>query len=156
MDHIDKQILYILQDNAQISNQDLADQVNLSPSPCLRRVNNLREQGYIKKEVALLCPEKLGLQLTAFVFVSLHNHTTHTMALFEKQIKQLPNVNQCYLITGQSADYMLKVTAKDIDDFQHFLLKKLTTIKGVTNIQSSFVLQNIIEKTALPLSHITM
>lgn len=154
LDAIDKKILALLQTNNQISNQDLADKVNLSPSPCLRRVKQLEDEGYIKKQVALLNPEKLGLHLTIMVLIGLDNHSTAKMADFENQIKSLPEVIQCYLIAGQSADYLLKVLVPDMNHYQHFLLKQLLSIKGVSNVHSSFVLQNIIDKTELPLSQI--
>ncbi|MCD6056338.1 MAG: ybaO [Gammaproteobacteria bacterium] len=154
MDRIDKQILTLLQENAGISNQELADKVALSPSPCLRRVKQLEETGIIQKQVALLSAEKLGLQLTVLVLVGIADHSTESMALFEKSIQKLSEVNQCYLITGQSADYLLKVIVPDLNAYQTFLLKKLTCIKGVNTVQSSFVLHPVVDKTALPLDHL--
>ncbi len=152
IDAIDKKILAVLQSNSQISNQDLADKISLSPSPCLRRVKQLEDDGYIRKHVALLDPEKLGLKLVVIVLVGLDNHSSAKMADFEKQITLLPDVTQCYLIAGQSADYMLKVIVPDMNHYQDFLLKKLLNIKGVNNVHSSFVLQHIIDKTELPLT----
>lgn len=154
LDTIDKKILAALQTNSQISNQDLADKVNLSPSPCLRRVKQLEEGGYIEKHVALLSPEKLGLKLTVIVLIGIDNHSAAKMADFEKQIKSLPQVTECYLIAGQSADYLLKVMVPDINHYQQFLLKELLSIKGVSNVHSSFVLQSIIDKTELPLTQV--
>ena len=154
MDRIDKRILEILQENAQISNHELADHVGLSPSPCLRRVKLLEDNGYIKKHVALLDPEKIGLSLTVMVSVGLNSHESDVMVEFEKAIRLLHEVVQCYLITGQSADYLLKVLVPDLKAYHAFLLNKLTCIKGVINVHSSFVLQNICDKTALPLNHL--
>ncbi len=154
MDRIDKKILALLQSNSRLSNQELANQVALSPSPCLRRVKLLEEQGYIKKQVAILDPKPLGLNLTIMVLVGLDNHAAQTMAHFEKTIKQYPEVIQCYLITGQSADYVIKAIVPDMDHYQTFLLRKLTAIDGVDSIQSSFVLQQVVDKTELPLDHI--
>jgi len=151
IDQIDKRLLEYLQENNQISNQDLADKVALSPSPCSRRVKQLEEEGYIKKQVALLNPEKLGLNLTILVLVSLDNHTPLIMKEFENTLKSLAEVVQCYLITGQSADYLIKVIVPDLNYYQSFLLDKLTPIKGVASVQSSFVLRSIIDTTALPL-----
>lgn len=153
-DAIDKKILALLQTNSQISNQDLADKVNLSPSPCLRRVKQLEDEGYIAKHVALLNPDKLGLKLMVIVLVGLDNHSSANMADFEKHIKSLPEVTECYLIAGQSADYLLKVIVPDIDHYQQFLLKKLLSIKGVSNVHSSFVLQRILDTTELPLNQL--
>jgi len=154
IDRIDKKILEILQLNAQISNQDLAEQVALSPTPCLRRVKLLEEKGYINRYVTLLDPKKLGLHLHIMILVGLDNHSAATIKHFEKAIDSLPEVIQCYLITGQKADYLLKVVMPDMDHYQTFLLKKLVSIKGVDNVQSSFILRNIVDKTALPLMHI--
>jgi Lrp/AsnC family transcriptional regulator, leucine-responsive regulatory protein len=154
MDRIDKKILHELQSNSKITNQELADTVALSPSPCLRRVKQLEEDGYIKKYVALLNPEKLDLQLSIFVSVGMNNHDAAIMAGFEETIKILPEVIQCHLIAGQTQDYILKVVVPNLNAYHEFLLKKLTQIKGVKSVQSSFVLRSIVDKSALPLSHL--
>ena len=154
LDSLDKKILEALQRNGQISNLDLADQVALSPSACSRRVKTLEEQGYIEKYVALLNPKKIHLDLVVMVSVTLKTHNTKIMEGFESSIKKIPEVVQCYLTAGQSADYILKVVAKDLEEYQSFLLKKLTKIKGVTSVQSVFILKNIVNKTELPLEKI--
>ena len=153
MDRIDKHILTILQSNGRISNQELADQVALSPSPCLRRVKQLEEDGYIRQYVALLDSNKIGLQLIIMVSVGLNSHDAKKMQHFEEAVASLPEVVQCYLVAGQSADYLLKVVVADLDAYQAFLLKKLTIIEGVHQVQSSFVLQRIVDKTSLPLDY---
>lgn len=154
MDQIDINILKLLQEDSHISNQELADQVALSPSPCSRRVKQLEDQGYIDKYVALLNPAKLKLDLIILVLVGLSSHSAKQMENFEKTITSLPEVIQCYLIAGQAADYMLKVIVPSLTEYQAFLLEKLTKIDGVTNVHSSFVLRNIVDKTALPLDHL--
>ena len=154
IDRTDKKILEILQSNGQISNQELADQVALSPSPCLRRVKQLTESGYIQKQVTLLNPEKMGLGLTVIVLVGLKSHKPTTMKEFEEHMRLLPEVIQCYLITGQSADYLLKIIVPDLKAYQSFLLGKLTGINGVSNVHSSFILQTICDTTVLPLGHL--
>ncbi|KTC83527.1 Lrp/AsnC family transcriptional regulator [Legionella cincinnatiensis] len=154
MDRIDKKILDTLQSNCKINNQELADIVALSPSPCLRRVKLLEDHGYIKKEVALLDPEKIGLKLSVIVLVGLDNHQPTVMSHFEEEIRFLPEVIQCYMITGQSADYLLKVIVPDLNAYQTFLLDKLTRINGVSSVQSSFILRTICETTSLPLNHL--
>ncbi|CEG56914.1 Lrp/AsnC family transcriptional regulator [Legionella fallonii] len=151
MDRTDKKILDILQSNCQINNQELAELVALSPSSCLRRVKLLEDQGYIKKQVALLEPEKIGLKLTVIVLVGLNSHQPSVMNQFEETIRFLPEVTQCYLITGQSADYLLKVIVPDLNAYQSFLLGKLTCINGVGSVHSSFILRTICETTSLPL-----
>ncbi|KTD09129.1 hypothetical protein Lgra_2364 [Legionella gratiana] len=154
MDRTDKKILDILQSNCQINNQELADLVALSPSPCLRRVKLLEDHGYIKKKVALLDPEKIGLKLSVIVLVGLDNHQPTVMSHFEDAIRFLPEVIQCHMITGQSADYLLKVMVPDLNAYQAFLLDKLTRINGVSSVQSSFILRTICETTSLPLDHL--
>lgn len=151
MNKLDRHILEILQQDSRISNQELAEKISLSPSPCLRRVNQLEKSGYIDQYVALLNPEKIGLTLTIVILVSLSSHSPNTMSNFEEKIRGLPEVMQCYLIAGQSADYMLRIVVPNLHEYQAFLLNKLTQIEGVNNVHSSFVIRKIIEKTALPL-----
>lgn len=154
MDRIGKKILTLLQMDSQQSNQELAEKIGLSPSPCLRRVKQLEEEGYINKYVALLNPEKLGLQLTVFVTVGLTSHDPKKMAAFEQVIKSLPEVVQCHLIAGQTADYILKVIVPDLTEYRSILLDKITRIDGVGNVHSSFALNTIVDKTTLPLHHL--
>ena len=154
LDRTDKKILEVLQENSQISNQELADLVALSPSSCLRRVNLLVNNGYIKKQVALLATEKLGLGLTVLVSVGLNSHQPGIMSHFEETVRFLPEVIQCYLVTSQAADYVLKVIVPDLNAYQSFLLGKLTCINGVGSVHSSFILRTISETTALPLDHL--
>lgn len=150
LDRYDKQILEALQRNGRISNQELADSISLSPSPCLRRVSKLEEAGIIDGYVALVNARKLGLTLLAFISISMDKHTPDRFDLFEKTIGSYPEVLECHLITGQSADYLLKVIVKDMDAYQQFLLQKLTRIEGVSGVHSSFVLKSPVDKTALP------
>jgi Lrp/AsnC family leucine-responsive transcriptional regulator len=152
LDRYDKQILEALQRNGRISNQELADSINLSPSPCLRRVSKLEEAGIIDGYVALVNARKLGLTLLAFISISMDKHTPDRFDLFEKTIGNYPEVLECHLITGQSADYLLKVIVKDMDAYQQFLLQKLTRIEGVSGVHSSFVLKSPVDKTALPVA----
>src|SRR5690606_6181904 len=109
VDRYDLRILEQLQQDGRISNQDLADRIGLSPSPCLRRVRQLEEDGIIDRYVALLKPEKLGLKLTALIQISMDKHTPERFENFERLVKSFPEVQSCYLITGPSSDYILKV-----------------------------------------------
>ena len=152
LDRYDQQILEILQADGRINNQDLADRIGLSPSPCLRRVRVLEESGLIVGYRAVLDAKKLGLTLTALVHISMDKHTPERFANFEAMVDLLPEVLECLLITGQNADYQLKVAVRDMDHYQALLLNKLTTITGVTGVHSSFVLRQAITKTALALS----
>ena len=149
LDRYDRQILEILQTDGRINNQDLADRIGLSPSPCLRRVRTLEESGLIVAYRALLDARKLGLTLMALVHISMDLHTPERFANFEASVSVLPEVLECLLITGQDADYQLKVLVRDMDHYQTLLLDKLTRITGVTGVHSSFVLRRVVDKTAL-------
>ena len=151
LDRYDRLILDALQKNGRTTNQELADSISLSPSPCLRRVRQLEESGLIDGYVALLNARKLGLTLMAFIQINMDKHTPERFDLFEKTVGRYPEVLECHLITGQSADYLLKVIVKDMDGYQQFLLQKLTRIEGVSGVHSSFVLKSPINSTALPI-----
>jgi len=155
MDHFDKRILEILQQDGRINNQELADRIGLSPSPCLRRVRMLEESGLITGYRATLDAKKIGLTLMALVHISMDVHTSERFADFEASVSVLPEVLECLLITGQAADYQLKVAVRDMDHYQSLLLGHLTRIKGVTGVHSSFVLRHVIDKAALPISAVT-
>lgn len=154
LDRYDLRILEALQDNAQLANQELAERIGLSPSPCSRRVRQLEESGYITGYTATLDPRKLGLSLTAQVLIGMDRHTPERFANFQQQILQWPEVLECSLITGMEADYQLKVVVPDMDHYQKFLLEKLTRIEGVTSVRSSFVLDQVLRSSRLPLSHL--
>lgn len=151
LDRYDLHILRVLQEDGRISNQDLADRIKLSASPCLRRVKILEESGLITGYRALIDARKLGLSLMALIHISMDKHTPERFKNFEENIGQIPDVLECLLITGQDADYQLKVMVKDMDAYQDLLLNRITRINGVTGVRSSFVLRQIINKTALPL-----
>ncbi len=148
LDSYDRQILLALQGNGRMTNQELADQISLSPSPCLRRVRQLEDRGLIEGYRAQLNARKLGLTLMAFIQISLDKHSPERFSEFEGLVVNFPEVLECHLIAGQSADYLLKVIVKDMDDYQQFLLHKLTRIEGVSGVHSSFVLKS-------PLQHAT-
>jgi len=154
LDRIDKRILDALQHDARISNQELAEKVGLSASPCLRRVRQLEEAGLIKGYYTQLNASALGLKLMALLQISMDRHTPDRFDQFEAAIRQWPQVLECILITGQSADYQLKVLVRDMEEYQDFLLNRITRIAGVTGVQSSFVLRQVISTTALPLDNV--
>ncbi|MES1988359.1 MAG: Lrp/AsnC family transcriptional regulator [Pseudomonadota bacterium] len=151
LDRFDLQILNILQQDGRISNQELADRIGLSASPCLRRVKALEEAGLIIGYHAVLEAKKLGLSLLALIHISMDQHTPERFNNFEAMIAEIPEVLECLLIAGQDADYQLKVIVKDMDAYQDLLLNRITRITGVTGVHSSFVLRQVINKTALPL-----
>lgn len=149
LDRYDLQILDILQHEGRINNQDLADRIGLSASPCLRRVRALEDAGLILAYRAMLDARKLGLTLMALIHISMDKHTPERFANFEAGILLLPEVLECLLITGQDADYQLKVAVRDMDHYQSLLLNQITRIEGVTGVHSSFVLRKVVDKTAL-------
>ena len=155
IDRIDRNILEQLQKDGSLTNQELADKVGLSPSPCLRRVRALEESGIILRQVTILDHKKLGLALTAIILIGMDRHTPERFAEFESKVGEYPEVQECYLITGQDADYMLKVVVPDMDHYHHFLPNHITRIQGVSGVHSSFVLRRVIDSTALPLGYLT-
>ena len=150
LDRYDRQMLEILQEDGRISNQDLADRIGLSPSPCLRRLRALEDAGIVTGYRALLNAKALGYSLMALIYISMDMHTPERLENFEQQIRQVSEVLECLLITGQDADYQLKVVVRDMDAFQELLLNRITRIQGVTGVHSSFVLRKVIDKTAVP------
>lgn len=152
LDRYDRMILQVLQAEGRISNQDLADRIGLSPSPCLRRVRALEESGLIAGYRALLDARKLGLSLMALIGISMDQHTPERFANFETAVAGIPEVLECLLITGQQSDYQLKVVVHDMDAYQELLLDKITRISGVTGVHTSFVLRRVVDRTALPLA----
>ena len=154
LDRYDLSILAELQRDARISNQELAERIGLSPSPCSRRVKQLEDDGLILRQVALLDRKKLGLTLTAYVQIGMDRHTPERFENFEQAIRQWPEVLECSLVTGMDADYQLKVVVPDMEHYQQFLLGRLTRVEGVTSVRSSFVLNQVVSSTQLPLSHL--
>ncbi len=154
LDKLDLRILRELQKNARISNLELAEKIGLSPSPCARRVKQLEDSGIIAGTATLLNASKLDLKLTALIQISMDRHTPDRFELFESKVKSFPEVIECLLITGQSADYQLKVMVPDMEHYQEFLLNKITRIEGVSDVHSSFMLREVLNTTVLPLQHI--
>ena len=154
LDRIDRHILDQLQRHGELSNQELAERVGLSPSPCSRRVKALEEAGIIVRRVTILDPKKLGLSLMAIILIGMDRHTPERFAEFEGKVSDCEEVQECFLITGQDADYMLKVVVPDMDHYHDFLLNKITRIPGVSGVHSSFVLRRVVDSTALPLGYL--
>ncbi|MBV0933717.1 Lrp/AsnC family transcriptional regulator [Marinobacterium weihaiense] len=146
LDRYDHAILDILQRQGRISNQELADRIGLSPSPCLRRVKALEENGLITGYRALVDAKRLGLNLMVLLHISMDRHTPERFENFEREIAKLPQVLECLIITGQDADYQLRVLVEDMDAYHDLLLHKITRIAGVTGVHSSFVLRRVMER----------
>ena len=150
VDAIDLKILHQLQMNARISNVDLAEAVGLSPSPCLRRVKRLEDDGVISRYVALVDPNAMGLTVNVFVQVSLERQVEDYLQRFETSVKSWPEVMECYLMTGD-ADYHLRIVVSDLQAYETFLKDKLTRVPGISNIRSSFALKPVSYRTDLPI-----
>jgi Lrp/AsnC family leucine-responsive transcriptional regulator len=150
LDALDLRILAALQSDARIANVDLARKVHLSPSPCLSRVRALEESGVISRHVTLLDAKTLGLTVSVLVQVTLEKQVVAALEVFERAVRERPEVMECYLMTGD-ADYLLRVVVADLPAFERFILGFLTKIPGVGNIKSSFALKQVKYQTALPL-----
>jgi Lrp/AsnC family leucine-responsive transcriptional regulator len=151
LDRYDRKILDLLQKDGRLTNLELAERIGLSPSPCLRRVRALEKAGIIGGYHARLDAQKLGLTLTALVYISMDRHTPERFSNFESKVRVLPEIQECLLITGQDADYQLKVVVRDMQAYQHLLLDQITRIDGVTGVHSSFVLRRVVDHVRLPL-----
>jgi Lrp/AsnC family leucine-responsive transcriptional regulator len=153
LDKIDIEILKYLQADSSLSNIELAEKVCLSPSPCSRRVKILKDNGYFRGWVTLLDPESVGLPVNVFIQVRLSHQIKNNLQQFEKEVAQWPEVMECYLMTGDF-DYLIRVVVPDLRAYQLFLDTRLTLVKGVDNIRSSFSLKQVRYKTELPLEHL--
>jgi len=151
LDATDLQILRLLQTNANLSNVELAEKINLSPSPTLARVKRLEKEGVIGAYVALVSPQTLGLKLNVFVRVALEKQESAALERFEKAVRDFDEVMEVYLMTGDE-DYLLRLVVPDIQALELFILNHLTKIPGIKNIKSSFALKQVKYKTALPIS----
>ena len=150
-DNTDRRILRVIQEEARVSNSELAERVGLSPSPCWRRVRTLEENGVIERYVTLVNAKAVGLPINVFATVTLEKQAESALELFEKAVKKRPEVMECNLMTGEF-DYLLRVVVPDLAAYERFLMDHLTRIKGIASIKSSFSLKQVSYKTALPLS----
>ncbi|CAN5505417.1 Lrp/AsnC family transcriptional regulator [soil metagenome] len=154
LDRIDRRILELLQADARLTNQEIAERVSLSPSPCLRRIKRLEAEGVIQRYVALVDPSRIGLGLLAYVNVRLDKHNSRTgktpLEVFRAAVQTWPEVVACYALTGEM-DYLLRVQVEDLDHFSRFVMDTLLKHPSVHDVRSSFALDRIKETTALPL-----
>jgi Lrp/AsnC family leucine-responsive transcriptional regulator len=149
LDTIDKRILAALQRKGRLSNADLSETVNLSPSACHRRVQRLEQEGYIRDYVALLDARKMGMPTTVFVEITLQGQADEVLDAFEKAVARIPDVLECHLMAG-TADYLLKVVAENTEDFARIHRQHLARLPGVRQMQSNFALRTVFKTTALP------
>lgn len=150
LDAVDLRLLERLQGDARITNVALAESAHLSPAPCLRRVRELETSGVIRGYVTLLDPEAVGLDVSAFIQISLEKQVGSALRTFEEAIEACPEVMECYLMTGDS-DYLLRIVAPDLAALQAFIVDRLARIPHVSNIRSSVTLKQVKYKTALPI-----
>lgn len=150
LDALDIRILTILQENARITTLELAEQVGLSPTPCARRVKRLEDEGLIDRYVTLLNAQRVGLDLSVFISVRLRNQTAETIDKFERSVRQMPEISECYLVSGVH-DYLLRLRLADVEALKEFLRNRLVTIEGIAETHSSIVLDKVKYTTALSL-----
>ncbi|MFT7059980.1 MAG: Lrp/AsnC family leucine-responsive transcriptional regulator [Pseudorhodobacter sp.] len=148
MDATDRRILTVLQKEGRITNAELSERINLSPSACHRRVQRLEGEGYIAGYVALLNTRKMGRPTTVFVEITLQGQADDVLDQFEKEVAKIPDILECHLMAG-SADYLLKVIAQDTDDFARIHRQYLSRLPGVAQMQSSFALRTVLKTTAI-------
>ena len=148
LDATDRRILAVLQKEGRITNADLSERVNLSPSACHRRVQQLEEAGYIDKYVALLNTRKMGKPTTVFVEITLQSQAEDLLDAFEREVARVPDILECHLMAG-TADYLLKIMAEDTEDFARIHRQHLSRLPGVRQMQSSFALRTVVQTTAL-------
>lgn len=153
LDAIDRRILSALQQDARLTNVQLANEVGLSPSPCLRRVRLLEEAGVIRGYHAALDRTGLGLGLTVFVGVKIERHHDKEAAAFREAVQALPEVVTCHLVSGE-ADYLLQVVVADLAGYESFLLGTLLKLPGVSDVRSNFAIQTVKAQGPLPLDHL--
>ncbi|MDL2338245.1 MAG: Lrp/AsnC family transcriptional regulator [Pseudomonadota bacterium] len=150
LDTIDRALLEVLQIDARLTNQELAERVHLSPSACLRRVKALEEKGVIAGYVALIDPKTVGRHGTSYTIVNLEKLTRSTMEVFEQAIRDVPEIHDCFYVAGTN-DYLLRFTYRDAEDLEHFHSHVLSSLPGVTRSNSMLVLRTVKKTTALPI-----
>lgn len=153
LDATDRRILEQLQADGRLSNQELAERVSLSPSPCLRRVRALERAGVIRRYAAVLDPRQVGLGLLAYVTVKLEKRGKMPVDQFTRALESFPEVIECYSMTGDM-DYLMRVQVEDLEHYSRFIMDKLLKQPGVIDIRTNFVLERVKETTVLPLEHL--
>ncbi len=146
----DLRILQLLQTDASLSTAEIAEKVGLSQSPCWRRISRLEQAGLIKRRVAVLDHQKLGMEVVVFVNISLTAHGRQNLAAFEKEIRLFPEVLECYTVTGQM-DYLLKIVTRDIQHYESFIRNQLMTLPMIREMHSTIAVTEIKDTTELPL-----
>ena len=149
IDSIDRKIIRELQLNSRISNNDLAQKINLSPSPCLRRLKNLERNGVIECYTALINQKQYGLPITAFISIKLENHRDETVKAFEEHIQTIDEVMECYLMSGRR-DYSLSIVTESLEGYERLIKTKLNKIPGIASFESNFAIATVKRKLHFP------
>lgn len=153
LDLIDRSIIMMLQEDGSLSVADLAERLNMTAPPCWRRVRRLKDAGILKKQIWLVDPEAVGLEVTIFATVKLATHDVAATAAFREQVKLLPEIIECYILLG-STDTILKIVVKDIKYYEQFFYKKLSQLPGVREINSSVVMTQLKYTSPLPIDRV--
>lgn len=149
MDQTDRKIVRELQDNARLTNQELSERINLSPSPCLRRVRNLEKKGIITGYSAIVDQEQYGLGINVFVQIRLERQTEELIKVFEQRVNEIEEIMECYVITGAN-DYLLHIVSENLKSYEHFMKDKLTKIPGIGTIETSIAFSQVKKKHDFP------
>ncbi len=149
LDPIDHKIIAILQNNARISNLELAELVNISPTPCARRVKILEDSGIITGYYAKTNATKLGYALAVYIGISMDKHTAERFENFEQKLREFPEVVSCSIVTGRSEDYLIRAVVRDMAHYEEFLLHRLNRIEGIVQVHTSFELRQVFERSAI-------
>ena len=150
LDKIDRRILMELQSDGRIANVALAERVGLTPSPCLRRVKRLEEEGVIRRYGAVIDAKQVGLGIACFISVTLERNVEHVLEVFEAAISKRPEILECWPVTGE-ANFLLKVVTADLGAYERFMRDHLLRVQGISSTQTSFLLTPVKNETALPL-----
>lgn len=150
LDELDRKILRLVQEDSSRSLADIAKAVNLSTSPCWRRLKRLRDEGVIRGEVALLDAGKLGLSITVFATITLNHHSKENVAALERLVNEAPEVMECHAVTGDR-DYLLRIVVADIEAYDRFMATRLLDQPAIASVNSRFALHQVKYQTALPL-----
>ncbi len=150
LDELDRKILRLVQQDSARSLADIAKAVNLSTSPCWRRLKRLRDEGVIRGEVALLDPGSLGLSITVFATITLNNHSRENVAAFERLVAEAPEVMECHAVSGDR-DYLLRIVVSDIAAYDNFVARRLLDQPAIASVNSRFAMHQVKYATALPL-----
>ncbi|WP_374299685.1 Lrp/AsnC family transcriptional regulator [Ferrovibrio sp.] len=153
LDAFDHKILAALQRNGRLSNVDLAEEVGLSPSPCLRRVKRLEQDGYIRGYRAVLDRRKVGLGLTVYVDIKVEKHSTENAAMHQRLLEAIPEVVAAHMVSGE-ADFVAEVVVPDLAAYETLLTERLLSLPMVKDVRSNFVIRQVKTDAALPLSHL--